>query len=219
MVAKILWNDHLLLFFIRTKFCSLWSLRLAYDWHLELIAIITRVHVVFVLALERSDHLELRTYIITILNFKMIRAYGWPYCRFLFMTSWGLHEVWVSLFIYSGAHSLSLTILMTLHHKMWCHKVIAALIMWSGSSSNKSGNSIILSVTRVDVFLIVGWNCLELELVVSMPAHATPWIKTASSMLSWWLSYKASSSSKIFLSVIFKPLSWDLGKWWSPRIR
>jgi uncharacterized membrane protein len=115
-------------------------------------------------------------------------------------------------------HGLSLAILLSWHHILRAHSIVV-LFMWSGSSSNKSGYAIVLSVARIVMVLLIVWrNGLILVLVISRPAHLLTRIEVAWLMIGGRLRHEATNSSEVLLPLIIKSLATNLGIWRCPRI-
>ena len=218
LVAEVLGDYHLLMILIRDLLGPIWSLRLVDVWHLALIAIIDRVECIFVLALERSDYLKSWTSDVSFSCLKIVRASRRSQGKLLFLASRGTSKVVVALLVNSWAHGLPLAILLSWHHILRAHSVVV-LFMWSGSSSNKSGYAIVLSVARiVMVFLIVWWNSLILVLIVGRSTHLLTRIEVAWLMIGGRLRHKATNSSEVLLPLIIKSLATNLGIWRCPWI-
>lgn len=177
-VAEVFWDDHLWELLVRMLHLAPVGslLPVNVNRHLEMvkiIALITRsiVHTIFVLTLEWPDHLIVWCQFI-IHSFHVVRTVPLPSEDGLLLLA-GNSSVHMSAVLVAGRpKNLPLAgLIRVVHHILGSQEAVRALLMWSGASSDESGNTIVLlAMARVEMLLIERGDGLEVVLLSGGPA-------------------------------------------------
>ena len=110
------------------------------------------------LTLKWSDHLEILRHLTFHAIFDVVRTSRWPQWILYLVTS-GVRasEAVHSVLVHGGAQDLPLTVLVRVQHVLGGHEVVVWCIMRRRASSDKTGDAIVLPITRIEILLVVKW--------------------------------------------------------------